>query len=121
MTARSRLWVGADEPYLDAFHVEVCGAVAMGMFGGMTQAGAVANEDAAVVLSVPEPFGTFAALFDAHGGSDSAQLGVRALKGRLDDVRAHLSQSVPEFFRGLGRLATETFSQGEFVIRVGTI
>lgn len=67
-------WTGSDMPFLDAPNVAQCRSVVIGRYGGSTASGAHKNEDAALVFAAPDGAWTFAALLDAHGSSESANL-----------------------------------------------
>lgn len=81
-------WSGGDETFLDAPHVAQCGHVAIGRYGGTSPVGAHKNEDAALVWVAPDASWTFAALLDAHGSSESADL----VLGRVTEMESEVAQ-----------------------------
>ena len=67
-------WSGADAPYLDTPHVQRCGPLVLGCYGGTTQVGADKNEDAALIWSAPDRAWECAFIVDAHHSAESAAL-----------------------------------------------
>lgn len=109
-----RSWLGSREPFLDTVHVEMCDGIALGLCGGSSAAGARMNEDAAFLLSGEDPGTVFAAVFDAHGGSDSADLGVAALEEMRGEIERALHQAPAACFETLSRLGRRVFTSGTF-------
>jgi serine/threonine protein phosphatase PrpC len=67
-------WSGSEAHFIDQPFVVACGPVAIGRYGGHSAAGAHKNEDAALVWCPPAGAWVFAALLDAHGSAESADL-----------------------------------------------
>jgi serine/threonine protein phosphatase PrpC len=65
-------WSGSDQTYLDEPTTVAVGRVIVGRFGGCTSVGSCKNEDGALTWVGPD--WVFAAVLDAHGGSQSADL-----------------------------------------------
>ena len=70
----------------------------IGRYGGNTAAGAHKNEDAALVWRDPEQAWTFAALLDAHAGSESAEAVLELIKGQESELLNLLAQPVEAAF-----------------------
>jgi serine/threonine protein phosphatase PrpC len=85
-------WSGGDEPYLDLPTVNGFGSVTVGIYGGSVAAGAHKNEDAALVWTSENAAWTFAALLDAHGSSESADLVLGRVAELQDEVVALLER-----------------------------
>jgi len=67
-------WSGSALPFLDTPEVYTRGHVTLGRFGGSIASGAHKNEDATLIWTRADGAWTFAALLDAHGSSESADL-----------------------------------------------
>jgi len=105
-------WLGSELLYLDEPHVERCGDVAIGCYGGNTSAGAERNEDAAVV--VVEEAWRFAAVLDAHVTAESAAIVVGELELRMPEF-THLLDGPPgEAFEALRASLLQWFTSTAF-------
>lgn len=67
-------WSGSNFTYLDTPDVTACEHAVVGRYGGTVSSGAHKNEDAALVWAANDGAWVFAALLDAHGSSESADL-----------------------------------------------
>lgn len=65
-------WSGSEQPYLDDPTTLFVGQAVVGLFGGSTDVGSHKNEDGALIWAGFD--WTFAAVLDAHAGSQSADL-----------------------------------------------
>lgn len=102
-------WSGREEPFLEAPDVTRCGHAVVGRYGGTTEAGAHKNEDAALVWAAGDGSWCFAALLDAHGSSESADL----VLGRV----AELEREVARILNGRGDEVPPLWSLSELVTR----
>ncbi|MDP9765106.1 protein phosphatase 2C domain-containing protein [Deinococcus enclensis] len=97
------IWEGQHQPSLDEVTTAQIGRVTLGVYGGHRGAGAHKNEDAAVIWDDPDGAWTFAAVLDAHGTSDSAQLVVQLLIDGQRQLTDALNLPVGEAFSRLER------------------
>ena len=67
-------WLGSDNMYLDEPTIQTCRDVIVGCYGGNSDAGAVKNEDGALVWCAENGAWKFAVLLDAHNSIQSAKL-----------------------------------------------
>ncbi len=65
-------WLGSEQSHLDKPEITELDGVVIGRYGGSTETGAYKNEDGARVWRSVRQGWTFAVLFDAHAGNDSA-------------------------------------------------
>ncbi len=107
-------WVGGENAYLDEPNLDHCGEIVIGAYGGSTQAGAVRNEDAVMILSDPEEGWKFAALLDAHYSTDSDDLIFATLEECRPAIIAALSKPVGAAFNDLRAVLVDAFSSAEF-------
>lgn len=110
-------WLGSDEAHLDKPGVYTCGRVVVGLYGGNTEAGASANEDAALVLCQGHADWELAVVVDAHYSSDSARLILDALAGERERIVECMAQPVAVAFGMLERRILDLFASGEFRAR----
>ncbi len=94
-------WEGKVAPHLEQPHVDHVGRVTLGCCGGNRAAGARKNEDAALIWASAHGEWTFAALCDAHGSSQSAELVLNLLDGAQKQIVGSLSLPVGEAFAAL--------------------
>ncbi len=71
----------------------------LGVFGGSTKAGAVHNEDGALVLASPGSGCSFAAVLDGHAGTDSTEAVIRLLDSERETVAELLELPVRDAFK----------------------
>jgi hypothetical protein len=107
-------WIGDNPTYVDAPHVERCGDVVIGCYGGNSGSGAGSNEDAAWVLCHPENEWHFAALLDAHYSCESDEAVFAILDDRRDRIIEALSMPTGAAFETLRTLLLEGFSSQLF-------
>lgn len=106
-------WLGAEAPHLDAPHVDHCGPVAFGAYGGSTAAGARKNEDAALVWHHPDEGWVFSSVMDAHTSSESCAVVLDMLEEAQADIVACLARPVREAFADLGQLLLKRLTAPE--------
>lgn len=106
-------WSGADETFLDAPSIIQCGPVVLGRYGGSALSGARKNEDAALIWADPDNSWIFAALLDAHGSSDSAQL----VLDRLQELKPEIPKYLQSYRDSLGTASPSLWRLGERIIQ----
>jgi serine/threonine protein phosphatase PrpC len=87
-------WLGSDDQHCDTPTLTRCGSVLIGCYAGCTTAGAVRNEDGALVWCAADGSWEFAALLDAHSSTDSAELVLDTLEGEAPLIAAQLAEPV---------------------------
>lgn len=92
MSTEAIRWLGAEQPFLDTPTTHLCGPLVLGCYGGTTSAGAMKNEDAALVWVDPDRNWEWAFLCDAHYSAQSAALMLECLTSEEARIRSTLSQ-----------------------------
>ena len=86
----------------------------IGRYGGNRAAGAHKNEDAALIWRDPEQGWTFAALLDAHAGSESAEAVLELIQGQASDLLNLLAQPIETAFKGIQKTLLNALSSPAF-------
>lgn len=107
-------WIGDNPPYIDTPHVERCGDVLIGAYGGASAGGGFKNEDAAYVMCHLEGGWRFAALIDGHYSCESDALIFATLDKRRHRIVSAMEQPTGAAFESLRALLLEGFSSIEF-------
>jgi serine/threonine protein phosphatase PrpC len=92
------------------------GQITIGRYGGTTATGAYKNEDAALIWTARYSKWTFAALLDAHGSSESANLllsRIEELEGEATRLLDETQEQVPPLW-DLSTLVTRHLGSEEF-------
>lgn len=111
---RTFRWLGSQNMHLDVPHVARCGDTVIGCYGGCTRAGAVKNEDAAMVWQAEDGMWTFAALLDAHATPQSAELVLKFIAEQEPAIVSTLSQPREAVFGALHQLLASVFASEAF-------
>ncbi len=114
-------WDGHKEPCLDKWQITQAGPVTLGCYGGNTTAGAKKNEDAAFIVANQSDCWTFAALCDAHGSSQSAQLALDLLEQINEEIIHCLSKPVSQAFPKLESLVLKTLLSSSSKQRMSSV
>ena len=86
----------------------------IGRYGGNRAAGAHKNEDAALVWRDPEQDWTFAALLDAHAGSESAEAVLELIQSQESQLLDLLAQPIETAFSGIQETLLNALSSPAF-------
>lgn len=107
-------WIGDDATYIDEPHVERCGDVVIGAYGGASGSGALKNEDAAWVLCHPAGEWRFAALVDGHYSCESDEAIFAVLDARKHAIIEAMTQPTGPAFETVRRLLLDGFNDDNF-------
>jgi hypothetical protein len=107
-------WIGEDAAYIDEPHVEGCGDVVIGAYGGSSGSGAFKNEDAAWVLCHPSGEWRFAALVDGHYSCESDEAIFDVLDAARNLIVEAMSRPTGAAFEGVRELLLEGFKSAAF-------
>jgi hypothetical protein len=107
-------WIGDDAAYIDEPHVERCGDVVIGAYGGASSSGAFKNEDAAWVLCHPAGEWRFAALVDGHYSCESDEAIFAVLDAGKELLIEAMSRPIGVAFEAVRELLLEGFQSDAF-------
>ena len=107
-------WIGDDDAYIDTPHVERCGDVVIGAYGGSSGSGAFKNEDAVWVLCHPQREWHFAALVDGHYTCESDAVIFDVLEARKQEIIEAMSLPPGAAFEALRSLLVAGFDSHAF-------
>ncbi len=107
-------WLGSDNMYLDEPTIQTCRDVIVGCYGGNSDAGAVKNEDGALVWCAENGAWKFAVLLDAHNSIQSAKLVLDMIESEEERITAILGLPVEKLFSLLHRLLIDLFTSEDF-------
>src|SRR6185369_9757117 len=110
-------WVGSEEMFLDTADVTTCGPIVIGRYGGRTRAGAIKNEDGALVWCHEVGLWEFATLLDAHYSAESAVLVIEAIEGEHERLVGILAEPVERAFPLLHAFFVSLFGSPDFHAR----
>jgi hypothetical protein len=110
-------WVGSEEAFLDIADVTSCGPVVIGRYGGRRRAGAIKNEDGALVWCAGSGLWELAVLLDAHFSAESAALVIDAVGGERETILGILAQPIERAFPLLHAFFLGLFGSPEFRAR----
>lgn len=110
-------WVGSEEMFLDTPDVTTCGPIVIGRYGGRTRAGAIKNEDGALVWCHEGGLWEFATLLDAHYSAESAALVIEAIEGERERLIGILAEPVERAFPLLHAFFVSLFGSPDFRAR----
>lgn len=114
-------WVGSEAAHLDTPDVARCGRVVIGRYGGHRGAGAVKNEDGALVWCAADGAWEFAVLLDAHFSAESAALVLAAIAAEREPLTALLARPVATLFAALHARLLEILGAPELRARFRTV
>jgi serine/threonine protein phosphatase PrpC len=91
-----------------------CGGVVTGCYGGDTGAGAVRNEDGALVWCAADGSWEFAVLLDAHASGESAGLVLQAVEAEEGTITGALAEPIERAFLTLQTCLLRRFRSAAF-------
>ena len=115
------IWTGHQHPHLDVPHIDQCGHVVLGCYGGNSAAGAKKNEDSAFIFTDENAEWTFTAICDAHNSSESALLLIDFFEQQTEAIIANLEKPISEAFIDLESSILKELLSDEFKEKCKTV
>lgn len=110
------MWVGSQESFVDKPSVHQVNHIAVGRYGGNSQAGQSKNEDGCLIWTDEKGDWEFTILLDAHHTSESAELVLEQFALNKSDIKQILSLSLNEHpFKKLEKKLIGIFQSEEFL------
>jgi hypothetical protein len=106
-------WTGGTDPLLDDVTVVQHGPFEVGRFGGATAAGALRNDDGLFVLADTAGRWECAAVLDAHGSDDSAEVVVAGFRAAVEQIDSTLAKPVGTALPAFQGLVLQLLTTGE--------